>query len=161
MFDPGWLFLASGLALLAATVLVPAAADLSKATWQRDRALAVEAHRLTRLARYEEYLAGLDTEDPSLVTALAESQLNQIPQGRAASLAGAGPTDLSVFPSLEPPALRLREYQGTTSVLQQWTTEPGKRLWLVMGGAICVLIGLLPASRGWTRDELAPPPAAA
>jgi len=158
-FDPGWLFLAAGLAVLVASVLVPAAEDLRRAQWQRDRALAVEAHRQSRLARYEEYLAALETQDPALVESLAESQLRQIPQDRNA-VPGApsrGTPNLSVFPGLEPPELHLAEYHPTRSLLASWTTDPGKRVWLLVGGGICVLLGLLPASRGWGRVEATTP----
>lgn len=148
--DPGWLFLAAGLGILAASVLVPASEGLRRATWLRERAQLVEAHRQQRLARYEEYLAALDTQDPALVAALAESQLNQIPQsrdpvpGQFRSTRGT----LAVFPALEPPPLVLPEYHESNSTLSRWTADPTSRMWLLLGGAVSVLIGLLPASRG-------------
>jgi hypothetical protein len=153
LVDPGWLFLLAGMAILSATVLIPAAADLSATKFQRERALAIEAHRMERLARYEEYLAALDNRDPSLVLSLAASQLNEIPEGRAPipgqdGVMGAT-SDASVFPSLEPPALKLPERTERPSILERWTSDDSKRLWLIIGGAACVLVGLLPASQGW------------
>src|SRR5437763_930116 len=65
--DPGWLFAIAGLAILACTVLLPALDDLGEARWQRDRALAIEKHRLVRLARYKQYLDALDSKDPALI----------------------------------------------------------------------------------------------
>jgi hypothetical protein len=139
--------------ILAATVLIPASEDLAAARFQRDRALLIEAHRLERLGRYEEYMAALDNKDPSLILSLAESQLNQIPEGRApiAGVRGAlgASSDVSVFPSLEPPPLVLPTRRKTESTLERLTTNDHSRLWLIAAGAAAVLIGLFPASNGW------------
>ncbi len=135
--------------MIAATVLIPAADDLAYAEWLRDRALAVEQHRLSRLARYEEYLAAIEQRQPALVQSLAASQLNQIP-ATLAIIPGAkvnAESDASVFPALEPPPLRLPDRRQVHSTLQNWTTNDGIRPWLLIGGAACVLLGLLPPSR--------------
>jgi hypothetical protein len=142
------------MAILGATVLIPAAEDLEAARWQADKALAVEEHRLERLNRYEEYLAALDNREPSLILSLAVTQLNQIPEGRAPIANQRTPigaaSDASVFPSLEPPPLRLPERRRVESTLQRLTTDNTTRLWLIAGGAACVLIGLMPPSMGWS-----------
>lgn len=154
LIDPGWLFLLAGLAILGATMLIPASDDLTAIRFQRERALAIEAHRVARLSRYEEYLAALDTREPSLVLSLAASQLNEIPEGLAPIPGQRGhgamgaTSDASVFPSLEPPALTLPELQQSPSMLERWVTGD-QRLWLIVAGAACVLMGLLPASGGW------------
>lgn len=152
LFDPGWLFLVAGVGVLLASVLVPASEDLRKARWQRDRAILVEKHRQQRLTRYEEYLAALEAGDPALVESLAESQLRQIPETRdtVPGQRTAAKANLSVFPGLEPPPLVLPEYHATESALTRWTTDPTKRSLLLIGGGVCVLIGLLPGSRGRT-----------
>lgn len=146
LFDPGWLFLIAGLAILAATVLIPAQDDLAEARWLRDRALAVEGHRQERLDRYAEYLRSLDDADQSLIQSLAASQLNQIPADRM-PLEGATDTarsSASVFPALEPEPLKLEDRRTVGSLLERWTTNDRARIWLIAGGALCVLIGLLP-----------------
>ncbi len=151
LLDPGWLFLAAGVALLGATVIIPATRDLAEAQWLRDRALAVEAHREARLERYEQFLAALDERDPTLVGSLAASHLNQIPEGTEA-LPGQrvdALSSVSVFPALEPPPVKLPELRQVDSHLARWTSDDKSRLWLIAAGATCVLIGLLPASRGW------------
>lgn len=144
----------AGLATIGATVLIPAADDLAYAEWLRDRALSVEQHRLNRLARYEEYLAALEQQQPALIQSLAASQLNQIPASQAI-IPGArvnADADASVFPALEPPALSLPERRVIDSTLQRWTTNDRLRPWLLIGGAACILIGLLPPSRaGYVR----------
>lgn len=152
-FDPGWLYLLAGLALLAATVLIPAMDDLADVQFERDRALALEGHRVQRLELYQGYLAALERQEPSLVMALAASQLNQIPQGRSLILepadifAGGGSATASVFSGLEPPPLKLPERQRVDSILSRWTNSDRSRTWLIAAGAVCLLLGLLPRGR--------------
>jgi hypothetical protein len=150
--DPGWLYLAAGFIVLAATVLIPAADELDKVRAERDKALAVERHRVQRVANYGFYLEALEREEPSLVRALAASQLNQIPADRSLILET---PDLmpgamamgSIFAALEPPPLRLPERRPPGSILYRWTTSDSSRTWLIGAGALCLLMGLLPKSR--------------
>jgi hypothetical protein len=149
--DPGWLYMLGGLGLLAATVLIPAIDDLGEVQLQRDRALAIERHQMKRIGNYTEYKSALDREEPSLVLALAASQLNQIPANR--SLVLETPDSMSsvrataaIFAALEPGELSLPERERPPSILQRWTTG-GSRTWLIGGGAICLLLGLLPRTR--------------
>ncbi len=153
-FDPGWLFVIAGVLLLGATVLIPAADDLSEAQFLRDRAKLIQQHRQSRIDRYREYLNALSSKDRQLVVALAASQLNEIPADRRVvdGWNGAGPdsraADASVFPALEPPPLVLPQRQHVESTLMRWTMEEKSRLWVIAGGAGLVLFGLLPrASR--------------
>lgn len=149
IFDVGWLYLLSGLALLGATVLIPAADDLEEARWIRDRALAIEAHRSARIARYEEYLGAIEDKNESLILSLAASQLNQIPEGTAVvpGLEIQPTADASVFPALEPPPLVLPERMRIDSRLQRWTTDNKTRVWLLAGSVLLMMIGLLPPSK--------------
>jgi hypothetical protein len=149
LFDPRWLFLLSGLALIAAVMLVGSAEDLADARFERDRALAIEEHRLARLAKYEEYLGALDQGEPGLIESLAGSQLNQIPAGRAAipGTVRVGVGDASVFPALEPPPLKLVESrEPTNTFLARAARGRASRLVLLGVGVLAVLAGLLPAS---------------
>ncbi|MBL9032922.1 MAG: hypothetical protein JNM80_14595 [Phycisphaerae bacterium] len=151
--DPGWLYLLAGLALLGATVLIPALEELAQVRHERDRALALERHRLARLERYEGYAEAVRREDPSLVIALAAAQLNQIPDNRTLVIE---PLDqargATVFAGLEPPPLVLPDRPRVDSILQRWTTSDSARPWLIAAGAVCLLVGLLPPSRGWSAD---------
>lgn len=149
-FDPGWLFLLGGVVLLFATVLIPAQADLAEARWQRDRALAIEAQRKERLFKHERYLAALESREPSLVRALAASQLNLIPASRAAMIRPIDPTldDASVFPGLEPAPIVLPELEMVDSHLARWARGERSRLWLIAAGSMLVMMGLLPWNQG-------------
>lgn len=147
--DPGWLFLLAGLGLLASTLLIPAVEDLHHARWLRDRALAIEAQRKERIGRYQEFVSALDRRDPDLVLTLAAGQLHQIPVDRAV-IPGTHDSRLasaSIYPALEPPPLRIAERRPVESTLERLATGERSRLWLIAGGALCVLLGLLPATR--------------
>ena len=148
MLDPGWLYLLAGMALLAATILLPALDDLEDVRIERDRMTAIERHRAERIGRYRDYLDALEREEPALVMALAASQLNLIPQGRTIALQTpdllSAPQRASVFPALEPSPLVLPERRRAGSLLERLTGADSTRPWLIAGGAVCLLMGLLP-----------------
>jgi hypothetical protein len=149
--DPGWLFLCPGLVLLGATVLIPAQDDLAAARWKRDRAVAIEMNRLERLDHYGAYLGALDRGEDSVVLSLAAAQLNMAPEGHQPVSALSDPSrrDASVFPSLEPdpPVLPPPPDQSHRSKLATLATGERSRLWLIAGGALCIMVGLLPPVR--------------
>lgn len=149
-FDPGWLFLLSGLVLLGFTLLIPAQADLAEAQWQRDRALAIEAQREERLFKHERYLAALESREPTVVKALAASQLNLVPAGAGAIVEVDDPatSNASVFPSLEPRPIALPELRRVDSRLGGWARDRKSRLWLIAAGSMLVVIGAIPWGRG-------------
>ena len=136
LLDPGWLYVIAGIALLAALVLIPAMNELAEVRLQRDRALAIEDHKSLRLRSYEDYFDALKREEPSLVMALAASQLNQIPKGRSLliesqELQMIGGANASVFGALEPAAASLPERQNVDSILERWTGSDTIRPWLM------------------------------
>lgn len=144
--DPGWLFLLAGATLCAVTALIPAFDQLAEAELARDRARVVERFHLQRLQNYSSYREALWRADPALTLSLASLQLNLVPEGRdIIPVPGeTAPEDLSPFPGLEPdPAPTLYRVVPDT-VLQRWTTDDRKRLWLLAAGAFCILLGLLP-----------------
>ncbi len=145
--DPGWLFLIAGLAILSATILLPAKADLDEARWQRDRALAIESQRRERLIRHERYLRALEAREPGVVQSLAATQLHLVPEGRVPILPVNLNADASVFPTLEPAAIHLPEHRPIASTLARLATGPRSRLWLIAGGAFCLMVGLMPTAR--------------
>ncbi len=160
--DAGWLLLLSGLALLAAALLIPAGDDLDDARWRRDRALGVERGVLDRLERHEAFLAALDAADPVLLDALAQTQLNLIPADRdPVALGPRTPRATEPLSWLEPPPQALPERARTRSVLGDWATDESGRLWLIAAGAALVMVGLLPPTRQAEegRDETYPAPA--
>lgn len=148
-FDPGYLFLAAGIVLIAAAVLIPARYDLRQAEWNRDRARAVEAKAKERLARYAEYLDALAHENRTLVVSLAATQLNLAPADRGVMIDASqrGLWGADVFAGLEPGRASIPPPVSTGSVLERWSVSRRVRPWLLAGGALLVLIGFLPPSR--------------
>lgn len=147
--DAGWLFVIAGLAVIAAAVLIPAFDDLDEARWQRDRAVAIEKHRTQRLERYAEYIAAVDRRDENVVRALVAEQLNKVPQGWSTLEPVSDPAakDASVFPALEPDPLEIDPRTPVDSALSRMARDDRTRLLMVIGGAVAVLIGVLPAAR--------------
>jgi hypothetical protein len=147
--DPGWLFLIAGGVILAAVVLLPAMDGLRDAEHHRDRAIALETHQLERLARYSDFLSALDAGDPTLMRDLAASQLNLAPVGQDVVLAPATMEERSadVFARLEPGFTPPVEPTEPDSVLHALATGGTTRLWMIAGGAFCVLLGVLPPAR--------------
>lgn len=151
-FDPGWLFLISGIAAIVLTVIIPARRNLEDTRWERDKALSVEAQRQQRVKNYQEYLAALDRQDEAVMLSLASVQLTKSPAERVPLLdpPDPGKHSASVFPSLEPGAVRELAHPASNrrvSALERWSTNAQTRLWILALGVMCVLIGLLPASR--------------
>lgn len=148
LFDAGWLFLLAGLGLLASGVMIPAARDLERAHWRRDRVLLTEMHRLHRLTRHEAYLEAVREGDEAVALQLATTQLGLARAGTdILSLPDGGSTsNASVFVSLEPPPIELPPMHDPTSTLSRLANGERSRLWVLAGGAVLVLIGLLPPS---------------
>lgn len=148
--DSGWLFLIPGLIVLCATILIPALDDVADAKWRRDRVLAIEAHRLERLQNYIDYLDAVDRGDESVVLSLVATQLNMMPEDVIPINPPTDPgrTSASIFPELEPTPILLRDAppKQERSLLTRLATGERSRLWMIIGGAICVLIGLLPVA---------------
>jgi hypothetical protein len=161
-FDPGWLFLIAGMVIIGLTVLIPAQHDLDIALWQRERAATIERHRQERIDHYAAYLKALDRGDDTVVMSLAAVQLNKSPVN-VVPLPGhvtADPTGVSasIFPHLEPapPVLPGKPVvTARSSILARWTINDRTRLWMLAGGVLCVLIGLLPAHKPSTAPASA------
>ena len=61
----------------------------------------------------------------------------------APKIASPGPR-ASIFPTLEPGPLVLPERRATGSLLERLTGADLTRPWLIAGGALCLMMGLLP-----------------
>jgi hypothetical protein len=151
--DPGWLFLAAGIGLAAATVLIPAAQQVAEARWERDRALVRERWSEQRLARFQHALEALEAGDPVLI------ERCRVAMGKAEAL----PPEQAILPAVtasgspfhgfepeyppepprpEPPSLLARLAMGDRS-----------RLVLIAVSAMCLLLGLLPQSTTARDDD--------
>lgn len=145
----------AGVLLIGATLLIPALDQVAEARWQRDAARAVEQRSLARLENHARYLEALNDRNPDLIRALVATQLRQAPSGVALTALPAVSGDAQVFTDLEPPPVNFPPRRRAGSTLERWTMSPGIRPWLLAGGTLCVLLGLLPgvAGRGDERAE--------
>ncbi len=148
--DAGWLFLLCGLAIMCAAVLIPAHDDLALTQYERDRARAIESWHAARVENYAQYLDALRDGDETLVLSLAAMQLNLIPANSTPLVTSVRPQgrSASVFPDLEPTFVQPQPPEFYDSKLRRWATDGKSRLWMIAGGAMLVLFGLLPPSRG-------------
>lgn len=153
MLDPGWLFLLAGIALLSATVLIPAFDQLAEAELQRARAQVSEARSAKRLGNYAQYRSALSRGDETLSVALVATHLGLAPADRTVMTVPGETTgeDLSPWPALEPAAAPVLYRVTPDTVLQRWATGDRSRVYLLAGGAMLVLLGLLPPTTGRWR----------
>ncbi|MCE9618672.1 MAG: septum formation initiator family protein [Planctomycetes bacterium] len=141
-FDPGWLFTIAGLAIMVVSALLPAQHDVAVLKEQLARLEQEEKVNLKRIDSYKQFLAELKSKNPSLLTRLAASQLNLMPEGEAPVLMATSmehtvsdwieatvPPE-AFEPNLIPDTLLTRLASGQ------------RRLWLMGGGALIVFIGL-------------------
>lgn len=145
-FDAGLLFVAAGLALCAAVVLMPAQRDLFMLQQQRDELHRQDEQMHTRLRVTEEVLLELDRGNPDLHRRLVSSQLN---------LAPASDTPIMLVTSQQPdvnewisarvrnaPAAISSQAAWPDSMLDRLVNGP-YRLWILGGSVLCVFIGLM------------------
>ena len=118
--------------------------------------MAEVARREERVARYQAYLKALQDKDPDLIRGLAAIHLNLLPEGVEPMPGSPALTllDADPLPALEPAARRPPPMPTPRSRLETWALDHRTRLWLLAGGSLCMLLGLLPAStRGARRRE--------
>jgi hypothetical protein len=143
----GWLYLAAGVGVLAAAALIPAQRQLERAGALRERAEAQVEARREMLAEAGERIAALTQPDEALLASLAQTHLNLAPEG-------ARPLALRIeraAPAARPVARLSSNHQNVqpleTSLLERLLTDSPSRSIVIVAGAVCVLIGLLPASQ--------------
>ena len=79
--DPGWLFLAAGLAMFVAVTLIPAHRDAHQLREQLTQLRAEEQYAYDRLRAYSTFLDEMDAPDAAMIRRL------EIPYGRFAAAA--------------------------------------------------------------------------
>lgn len=155
--DPGWLYLGAGSAIVVASAVIPARHDLDGARAHRDRAILAADFAAERVGKYSAFLESLDAGDETLMTNLVATQLNLVPADKTPlfMLRSSRPDDANVFHDIEPapptdfstPVAPPRQ-----SMLERLVTSDATRPWAVIGGMMCILIGLLPAAERTARE---------
>lgn len=145
----GWCYLVAGVAVLAAAALIPAQEQLDRAAHLREKAERQVELRREMLEEAGSRIAALREPDEALLMSLAQTHLNLGPEGarpialrvndasgahgNARAAGGGGESDKS--PDDE-----------ERSRLARLVTERPARSAAIVLGAVCVLVGLLPAS---------------
>jgi hypothetical protein len=142
-FDPGWLFIAAGLAVCAAGLILPAQYDLQSLQTQLQLLQAEETQANARLKAHSDFIDQVDRAEPGLIRRLAATQLNLMPEGETPVLLASAPPspvthwiESGVKLDLRPPL------PPTDSILSRLANGP-HRLWMFAMGAMSVFIGLL------------------
>ncbi len=159
--DPGWLYLGAGAAIVVASAVIPARHDLDGARAHRDRAVLAADYAARRVASYSAFLESLDAGDETVMTNLVATQLNLVPADKTPlfMLRSSRPDDANVFHDIEPPPpieFATPVSAPRQSILERLVTSDATRPWAIIGGMMCILIGLLPAAsplRGDRGDE--------
>ena len=141
--DPGWLFVAAGLTLCVAGVLIPAQRSLHDLSGQLTRIEHLHAVGRDGIEAHQKFLDRLRHRDPAVFRRLAAAQLNLMPTDETpllvASSSRATVTDW-IGRSVAP---------GTTTVAtppRSWLTRltaGTRRLWVLGFGVLFVFVGLL------------------
>ena len=141
--DPGWLFVAAGLTLCVAGVLIPAQRSLHDLGGQLARIEHLHAIGQDGIEAHQQFLDRLRHRDPSVIRRLAAAQLNLMPAGDTpllvANSSQATVTDW-IDRSVTPGTVTAAAPAGT------WLTrltEGTRRLWMLGFGVLVVFVGLL------------------
>tara|TARA_R110000868_G_scaffold119469_2_gene316930 strand:- start:252615 stop:253121 length:507 start_codon:yes stop_codon:yes gene_type:complete len=142
-----WGFFVCGIILIAAAAILPLRADLDWTRHQRDLALVAEQDNAARNESYKGMIAAIDHGNPDTLQLLAHSNLGMIPANRDALVTPGVRTDPMIFELLEPIPKPRPEFAPRYSRLEKLVMVPKTRLWVLAGGILLVLIGLLPAAK--------------
>lgn len=152
---PGWMFLAAGVFIVGATLLIPPYLRNHELLWQRDL-LQAQAQQMTRQeGNYQQFLRAIDAGDPVLIERLAFHYLRLKPEGSRVVAASALPgSNGRVYSNIDQwlrvPMPRVGvdfpAYSPIRSRLVRLTTSPA-RLLVIAFGVVCVALGLMSPSR--------------
>ena len=154
--DPGWLFIASGLAMFVAVMLIPPQQQLHDLTIARQRLVDRERMMVDRLRAHADFLSQIDRMDQAVMARLVSAQLNYVRRGDVAMFEAASASmpvtdwiDMTV-PLIETPEPTFPQ----TRLVELVSGE--NRHWIMAGSALSLFIGLLlqSGSRIRVEDEL-------
>ena len=141
-----WGFFISGIILIIAAAILPLNADLDWTRHQRNLALVAEQENAARNVSYQGMLAAIENKKPDTLRLLAQSNMGMIPTGHDALLVPGQRPDPMIFELLEPAPLTRPDFEPNYSRLENLVMIPKSRLWVIAGGILLVLIGILPAA---------------
>jgi len=142
-----WGFFACGIVLVVAAAILPLNADLEWTRHQADLALVIEQENIARNESYAGMVAAIENQNPDTLRLLAQSNMGLIPATHDALLMPGQRADPMLFELLEPAALDRPVFAPQYSRLEKLVMTPKSRLWVIAGGMLLVLIGVLPAAK--------------
>lgn len=142
-----WGFFICGLVLIVAAAILPLGADLEFTRHQRDLALVIEQENAARNASYAAMINAIDSKNPDTIRLLTQSNLGKIPSDHEALMVPGQQVDPMIFELLEPVPMARPVFEPPYSRLERLVMIPRTRLWVIAGGMLLVLIGILPAAR--------------
>jgi len=141
--DAGWLYIAAGLALCAAAILVPVQQDLRDLRRQLENIKDKEHLVSLQLRHSAALLDELDAGNAALIRRLAASQLNLVPAEHTPLLRSLAPTQtVTEWVNNSIRYERVDRPPHSPTMLENLTGGTG-RLWLFGAGSFCVFFGLL------------------
>jgi hypothetical protein len=142
-FDPGWLFIAAGLSVCAAVMILPVQNDLHGLRMQLEQLRNEETRAYARLKAHSDFMDQVDRADPALIRRLAATQLNMVPEGDTPVLLAASASvpvthwiEAAVKVDMRPPKA------PADTMLSKLANGP-YRLWIFGGGIMAVFFGVL------------------
>jgi hypothetical protein len=146
--------LCAGIAMLACVLLIPAADENRKLTWERER-LKADLEQIQRQVHVNDLFLTKLMSDPSLSERLARRQMKMVREGTSVleTKTSVGKEELSPFllVTLPPPA-EMPEYQPVGGFLAQVCRDPKSQLYITGAGLLMIAFGLVMGSSSATKD---------
>ena len=146
--------LCAGIALLACCLLIPAADENRRLTWERER-LKADLEQIQKQVHVNDLFLAKLMSDPSLSERLARRQMRMVREGTSVleTKASVGKEDLSPFllVTLPPPA-EMPEYQPVGGFLSAVCRDPKSQLYITGAGLLMIACGLVLGSSSTTKD---------
>src|SRR5688572_4865173 len=146
--------LCAGIAMLACCLLIPAADENRRLTWERER-LKADLEQIQKQVRVNDAFLQRLMADPTLSERLARRQMRMVREGTSVleTKAAIGKEELSPFllVTLPPPA-EMPEYRPAGGVLARMCGNPKTQLYATGAGPLMIACGLVLGSSTPVKD---------
>ena len=143
-----------GIAILACCLLIPAADENRKLTWERER-LKADLEQIEKQVRVNDAFLQRLMADPTLSERLARRQMRMVREGTSVleTKAAIGKEELSPFMLVTlPPPAEMPEYQPLGGVVSELCRNPKSQLYLTGAGLLLIACGLVLGSSTPIKD---------
>jgi hypothetical protein len=144
----------AGIAILACCLLIPAADENRRLTWERER-LKADLEQIQKQVKVNDAFLARLMSDPTLSERLARRQMKMVREGTSVleTKASVGKEELSPFllVTLPPPA-EMPEYQPLGGLLSEVCRSPKSQLYMTGVGLLMIACGLVLGSSAPVKD---------